>query len=105
MNTVYTDELSFTLPRIETDSIRLSVSFRMMLSHKTKNRIKVYANGVLVDKWNVSQKDSQPVSREVVIPSKLIKENKLRVTFEDLSADAQSEMIGLGIESFALRTL
>lgn len=102
-NTVYTDELSFTLPDVETDSIKLYVTFKMMLTKETKNRIKVYANGVLVDKWNVSQKDSQPVSRKAVIPTKLIKENKLRITFEDMGADNQSEIIGLGIVSFTLQ--
>jgi len=99
---VFLEEMSFTLPPVQTD-LTFHVKFKVMLSAAKEKFIRVYANNTLVQTWRITSSDRQPLLKEVLIPSHIIKQNKLLIRFETDDENPLSEAIGIGVFSFSIQ--
>ncbi|HCU58947.1 MAG TPA: hypothetical protein DIC64_03095 [Alphaproteobacteria bacterium] len=95
LDAVFLSELSFSLPETSANSLSLSLKYKIMLASKNKRSIKVVANGQIVDTLVVTNKDIQPLSKTIAIPTNLLNQNKLLLNFEDEEPLAYSLPIGI----------
>ncbi|MBR2298955.1 MAG: LTA synthase family protein [Alphaproteobacteria bacterium] len=100
LNISFLSELSFSLPQTQAKTLTVNLKFKTMIASKNKRRIKVVANGQIVDTIVVTNKDPQPVSKTILIPTSLLKENKLLLGFED--EDPITDSLPVGVLSLKL---
>lgn len=101
LDTLWCDELSFTLEIPEQHDLQFSMLFQVLLMEDKFRRIEVYANGKLIKTLDVSIGDKQPISAAFEIPFALINDNKLLLEFKSGQGYTPAS-VGIGIKNFAL---
>jgi len=97
---VYLSEMSFTLPSDTPQDLMMTVRFKTMLNKQKKRHIKAIAGGIIVDDWNFSPQDKQPITKQIRIPHSALDGNHLAIEF--LADDPFVETLSIGVMSFKI---
>ncbi|MBR1915031.1 MAG: LTA synthase family protein [Alphaproteobacteria bacterium] len=98
IDAVYLNDISFRLPFEQAADVTMKVRFKAMLNNKHERHIKVFANGFLLDEWDLSAKDKQPIVKQIRIKKEYFKDNRLAMEF--LADDPFIETMSIGLMDF-----
>jgi len=101
LGVAFLDELSFTFPKTERQSLKLNLKFKTMLSFNNKREINILANNKLIERITVTEKDVQPISKTITVSGSFLQENKLLLQFQDLNTSLSSSLT-LGITELSV---
>lgn len=103
VQTPFLDELSFTLPEMPQNGVKMSIKFQKVFALLTPPTIKVFVNNQLADTWAILPKDPQPLVKTLKISKDLIQSDKrLLIKFQDDKEAPIHDIFGIGLKELQL---
>jgi len=102
LDTVFSDELSFTLPKTENQSLSIEFTYKAMLVSQNKRTFKIMINNHLLEEITITSKDKQPLSKTIKFSTSLLNKDKLLLQFKD-EDETISDSLGIGLLSLSIK--